>query len=75
MASKEVSAERGSTPDRARQAGALDGLDRAVGGLLSWVAGRDSVHRGRCATDGALGALLSWTGLVNVVLNQKAATP
>jgi hypothetical protein len=35
-------------------------IDSAVGGLLSWVVGKDSVNRGRSATDGALGGLLSW---------------
>jgi hypothetical protein len=41
--------------DRPRSA-----VDAAVGGLLSWVTGKDSVRRGRSAVDGALGELLSW---------------
>ncbi|HEV7788407.1 MAG TPA: hypothetical protein VGP05_05295 [Pseudonocardia sp.] len=41
--------------DRPRSA-----VDAALGGLLSWVTGKDSVKRGRSAVDGALGELLSW---------------
>jgi hypothetical protein len=41
--------------DRPRSA-----VDAAVGALLSWVTGKDSVRRGRSAVDGALGELLSW---------------
>ncbi len=35
-------------------------VDSAVGGLLSWVAGKDSTKRGTSATDGAAGELISW---------------
>ena len=35
-------------------------VDSAVGGLLSWVAGKDSVNRGTSAADGAIGELVSW---------------
>jgi hypothetical protein len=43
--------------DRRRPASAVDA---ALGGLLSWVTGKDSTRRGRSAVDGALGELLSW---------------
>lgn len=35
-------------------------VDSAVGGLLSWVAGKDSTARRKSSTDGALGEVLSW---------------
>ncbi|MCW2527205.1 MAG: hypothetical protein JWM76_2065 [Pseudonocardiales bacterium] len=35
-------------------------VDAALGGLLSWVAGKESVTRGRGAVDGAVGELLAW---------------
>jgi hypothetical protein len=35
-------------------------VNSAVGGLLSWVAGQDSVKRGTSPADGAMGELLSW---------------
>jgi len=35
-------------------------VNSAVGGLLSWVAGQDSVKRGASPADGAMGELLSW---------------
>ncbi|HEY3477486.1 MAG TPA: hypothetical protein VGL02_01190 [Streptomyces sp.] len=35
-------------------------VNSAVGGLLSWVAGKDSTKRGTSPTDGAAGELLSW---------------
>jgi hypothetical protein len=35
-------------------------VNSAVGGLLSWVAGKDSVKRGTSPADGAMGELLSW---------------
>ena len=35
-------------------------VNSAVGGLLSWVAGKDSVKRGTSPADGALGEILSW---------------
>jgi hypothetical protein len=46
-----------STDPRERPRSAVDA---ALGGLLSWVAGQDSVSRGRGAVDGAAGELLSW---------------
>jgi hypothetical protein len=42
--------------DRGRQSG----VNSAVGGLLSWVAGKDSVKRGASPADGATAELLSW---------------
>ena len=38
----------------------VSAVNSAVGGLLSWVAGKDSVKRGRSPIDGALGEILSW---------------
>lgn len=35
-------------------------VNSAVGGLLSWIAGKDSVNRGTSPADGAMGELLSW---------------
>ncbi|MDQ2710531.1 MAG: hypothetical protein M3Z25_24215 [Actinomycetota bacterium] len=35
-------------------------VNSALGGLVSWVAGKDSVRQGRSPLDGALGELLSW---------------
>lgn len=35
-------------------------VNSAVGRLLSWVAGKDSVKRGTSPADGAMGELLSW---------------
>lgn len=35
-------------------------VNSAVGDLLSWVAGKDSVKRGTSPADGAMGELLSW---------------
>jgi hypothetical protein len=35
-------------------------VNSAVGGLLSWVAGKDSVKRGTSPADSAMGELLSW---------------
>jgi hypothetical protein len=35
-------------------------VNSAVGGLLSWVAGKDSIKCGTSPADGALGELLSW---------------
>ena len=35
-------------------------VNSAVGGLLSWLAGKDSVKRGTSPADGAIGELLSW---------------
>lgn len=35
-------------------------VNSAIGGLLSWVAGKDSVRRGTSPADGAMGELLSW---------------
>ena len=38
----------------------VSAVNSAIGGLLSWVAGKDSVKRGTSPADGALGELLSW---------------
>lgn len=38
----------------------VSAIDAAVGSLVSWVAGKDSLTRGRGPTDGAVGELLSW---------------
>jgi hypothetical protein len=35
-------------------------VNSAIGGLLSWVVGKDSVKRGTSPADGAMGELLSW---------------
>jgi hypothetical protein len=35
-------------------------VNSAVGGVLSWAAGKDSVKRGTSPADGAMGELLSW---------------
>lgn len=35
-------------------------VNTAVGGLLSWVTGKNSVKRGTSPADGAMGELLSW---------------
>jgi hypothetical protein len=35
-------------------------VNSAVGRLLSWIAGKDSVKRGSSPADGAAGELLSW---------------
>ena len=35
-------------------------VNSAVGSLLSWVAGKNSVKRGTSPADGAIGELLSW---------------
>lgn len=35
-------------------------VNSAVGGLLSWVTGKNSVKRGTSPADGAMGELLSW---------------
>ena len=35
-------------------------VNSAVGGLLSWVAGKDSTKRGESPADGAAGELISW---------------
>lgn len=43
-----------------QQRSAVSAIDEALGSVLSWVAGKDSVKRGRGPTDGALGELLSW---------------
>ncbi|HEX4224546.1 MAG TPA: hypothetical protein VHZ97_19405 [Pseudonocardiaceae bacterium] len=39
--------------------------DQLVGGVLSWVAGRDAIRPGRSAVDSTLGELASWTGLLD----------
>lgn len=38
----------------------VSAVNSAVGELLSWVAGKDSVKRGKSPIDGALGEILSW---------------
>jgi hypothetical protein len=40
--------------------GGESAVDSAVGSLLSWVAGKDSVKDGNSPADGALGELVSW---------------
>jgi hypothetical protein len=35
-------------------------VNSAIGGLLSWGAGKDSVKRGASPADGTMGELLSW---------------
>ncbi|MFF4183005.1 hypothetical protein ACFYZ9_07435 [Streptomyces sp. NPDC001691] len=41
-------------------------VNAAVGTLLSWIAGKNSVKRGSSPADGAAGELLSWiTGKKN----------
>ncbi|MGU3293255.1 hypothetical protein [Williamsia sp. M5A3_1d] len=35
-------------------------VDSAVGGLLSWVTGKESTRRTNSPTDGAVGEILSW---------------
>jgi hypothetical protein len=49
-------ANKGRMDRRSRESAA----NSAVGGLLSWVAGKDSVKRGTSPADGAMGELLSW---------------
>lgn len=46
--------------DKVDRRGRESATNSAVGGLLSWVAGKDSVKRGTSPTDGAVGELLSW---------------
>lgn len=43
---------------------ALYWLDQTVGGVLSWLAGKDTIRRGGSSTNSAAAELLSWTGLV-----------
>jgi hypothetical protein len=38
----------------------VSAVNSAVGGLLSWIAGKESVKRGTSPADGAAGELLSW---------------
>ena len=46
--------------ERIDRRGSESAVNAAVGGLLSWVAGKDSVKRGTSPADGAIGELLSW---------------
>ena len=46
--------------DEIDRRGRESAVNSAVGGLLSWVAGQDSVKRGASPADGAMGELLSW---------------
>jgi len=46
--------------ERIDRRGRESAVNSAVGGLLSWVAGKDSVKRGTSPADGATGELLSW---------------
>jgi hypothetical protein len=46
--------------ERIDRQGGESAVNSAVGGLLSWVAGKDSVKRGTSPADGAMGELLSW---------------
>ena len=43
-----------------RRSERVSAVDSAVGGLLSWVTGKNSVERGRSPINGALGEILSW---------------
>jgi hypothetical protein len=49
-----------SKDERIGSQGHESAVNSAVGGLLSWVAGKDSVKRGTSPADGAMGELLSW---------------
>ncbi|GAA1657601.1 hypothetical protein [Fodinicola feengrottensis] len=44
--------------------GLIDFTDQLAGGVLSWIAGKDTIRSGRSAVDSTLGELVSWTGLV-----------
>ena len=46
--------------ERIDRQGREPAVNSAVGGLLSWLAGKDSVKRGTSPADGAAGELLSW---------------
>ena len=46
--------------ERIDRQGRESAVNSAVGGLLSRVAGKDSVKRGTSPADGAMGELLSW---------------
>ena len=45
--------------ERIDRRGRESAVNSAVGGLLSWVAGKDSVKRGTSPADGAMGEFLS----------------
>lgn len=49
-----------SKDKRIDRRGRESAVNSAIGSLLSWVAGKDSVKRGTSPTDGAMGELLSW---------------
>ena len=55
VADRQLARRRGSRRHRRESV-----VNSAVGGLLSWVAGKDSVKRGTSPADGAMGELLSW---------------
>jgi hypothetical protein len=46
--------------ERTESRGRESAVSSAVGRLLSWVAGKDSVKRGSSSADGAVGKLVSW---------------
>jgi hypothetical protein len=46
--------------ERIDRRGRESAVNSAIGGLLSWVAGKDSVKRGTSPADGAAGELVSW---------------
>ena len=46
--------------ERIDRPGRESAVNSAVGGLLSWVTGKDSVRHGTSPADGAMGELLSW---------------
>jgi hypothetical protein len=46
--------------ERIDREGRESAVNSAVGGVLSWVAGKDSVKRGTSPADGAMGEILSW---------------
>ena len=49
-----------ASDERIDRRGRESAVSSAVRGLLSWVAGKDSVKRGTSPADGALGEILSW---------------
>jgi hypothetical protein len=53
--------------------GGLASVDAAVGGLLSWVTGKDSIKGGGSPTGNALGELVSWVSGKGGKKNRKRA--
>ena len=49
-----------ATSERIGRRDNVSAVNSAIGSLLSWVAGKDSVRRGTSPADGAMGELLSW---------------